>query len=54
MGDLRGWDATDREEQIALYHAEIEPMRRLSSDGGEGSAATLERADHGLSVFANN
>lgn len=30
MGDLLGWDTTNREQQVALYRAEIEPMRRFS------------------------
>lgn len=31
MGELLGWDATDQAAQIAAYHTEIEPMRRLSN-----------------------
>jgi glycerol-3-phosphate dehydrogenase len=35
MGELSGWDATERAEQVALYRAEVEPMRRLSTEAGE-------------------
>ncbi|MBI4495171.1 MAG: glycerol-3-phosphate dehydrogenase/oxidase [Chloroflexi bacterium] len=31
MGDLLGWDATDRAEHVSAYRAEIEPMRRFST-----------------------
>jgi glycerol-3-phosphate dehydrogenase len=31
MAEICGWDATEREAQMAAYRAEIEPMRRLSS-----------------------
>ena len=32
MGDLLGWDAAEREAQMAAYRAEIEPMRRFSTE----------------------
>ncbi len=31
VGRLVGWDAAERERQVALYRAEIEPMRRFSA-----------------------
>ncbi len=31
MGELLGWDATERAEQAAAYRAEIEPMRRSTT-----------------------
>lgn len=43
MAALRGWDATEREAQVARYLAEIEPMRRLSTAPVNSSAPVGER-----------
>jgi glycerol-3-phosphate dehydrogenase len=39
MGELCGWDAAERAEQVARYRAEIEPMRRLSTNPAPAGAA---------------
>ncbi len=51
MGDLLGWDATDRAEQVARYRAEIEPMRRLSNVA-PGGRAPSPRPDHAITPAA--
>ena len=42
LGDVLGWDATAREEQVAMYRAELAPMRRLSTVSPEGAASPAE------------
>jgi glycerol-3-phosphate dehydrogenase len=49
MGEVCGWDATEREAQVAAYLAEIEPMRRqstareITAAGSNGAATSANR-----------